>query len=494
MTKSLTAMRNARPAIPPESCRSDLEHSFPWWLLAMGAVLALCSCATTGSRETAGNAVAVPDAWSTQGSRAGGALDTAALGAWWERFNDPVLNELIVGALRASPDVRTALAKIAEFRALRGVQAAGFFPTVAAGVSGGGTRTRNRETAVTAKSESYSASLDASWQVDLFGRQRQAFNAASADLAQTQENYYGSQVSLAAEVASAYVALRSAEAQLAVVQHSLGTRSETVQLTQWREQAGTGDALATQQSLGTLEQARSSIPALELTITQTRNQLALLSGRPPGGLDALLVAPRAVPTVQTEIAVGIPAETLRQRPDVRAVERGVEAAFARTQAARRQRLPALNLSGSIGVEALKAGRLFSPAATVASVLGSLTAPLFDAGRIGSQITVQSERERQALIAYETVVLAAFSEVENALVAVQRNAERLEILNRATAAAREAATLSGLQYEAGQVDLLVSLDAQRTLLDLEQQAVTTAAGRASAYVQLYQALGGGWAPL
>jgi outer membrane protein TolC len=192
--------------------------------------------------------------------------------------------------------------------------------------------------------------------------------------------------------------------------------------------------------------------------------------------------------------MGIPAEMLRQRPDVRAAERGLEAAFARTEAARRQRLPALTLSGSIGVEALKAGRLFDPASTVASLLGGLTAPIFDAGRIRQTITIQSELEKQSLNTYESTVLTALSEVENALVAVQRNTERLDILTRATAAAREAASLSALQYEAGQVDLLVSLDAQRTLLDLEQQTVTTAAGRVNAYVQLYKALGGGWSPL
>jgi len=324
--------------------------------------------------------------------------------------------------------------------------------------------------------------------------QKLTLNAASADLARTEENYYGAQVSLAAEVATAYVNLRSAEVQLAVVQHSLGTRVETVELTQWREQAGTGNALDTQQAISTLEQARASIPALQLTIVQTRNQLALLSGCPPGALDSLLAAPRPVPAVPAELAIGIPAETLRQRPDVRAAERGVEAAFARTKAAQRQRLPALNLSGSVGVEALKAGKLFSPESTVASVLGGLTAPIFDAGRIRATITIQSEQGKQALNAYQSTVLTALSEVENTLSAVQRNAERLGILNRAAAAAREAATLAGLQYQAGQIDLLVSLVAQRTLLDLEQQEVTTAADRIIAYIQLYKAFGGGWTPL
>ncbi len=465
-----------------------------WRFLIVAASLALCSCATTGSRAKFEQAVAVPPAWLHDGTAPHGTLDTVALTKWWESFTDPILNELIAGALRSSPDVRTALSKIAEYRARRGVEQAALFPSLSAGASGGGTRTTNRDTNQTTKSESYRASLDASWQVDLFGVQQQTLAAATADLAQTEENYYGAQVSLAAEVASAYVALRSAEAQLAVVQDSLGTRRETVQLTQWREQAGTGNALDTQQSVTTLEQARASIPSLQLTIAQTRNQIALLSGRTPGALDSLLATPRNVPPVSTEIAVGIPAETLRQRPDVRAAERGVEAAFARTTAARRQRLPSFSLTGSLGVEALKAGRLFSPAATVASLLGSLTAPIFDAGRIGQNITIQTEREQQALIAYESTVLTALAEVENALVAIQRHAERLIILAQATAAAREATTLSGLQYQAGQVDLLASLDAQRTLLSLQQQSVTTAADWTNAYIQLYKALGGGWAHL
>ena len=457
------------------------------------ALLVLSSCASPESRLPPADAVAVPAAWS-QTPATPGPLDTAALPAWWNRFNDLVLDELITTALRSSPDVRTALSRITEYRARRDLERAGLFPSLDANVSGGRTRTTNRDTHLTATNESYSASLDANWQVDLFGRQRQAVTAASADLARTEENYYGAQVTLAADVASAYVTLRSAEAQLAVVQRSLGTRSETVQLTQWRERAGLGNTLETQQSLTTLELARASIPALQLTITQTRHQLALLAGRPPGALDALLAPPREIPAVPPDLAIGIPAEVLRQRPDVRAAERGLAAAFARTRSARRQRLPALTLSGSIGVEALTAGRLFNPASTVVNLLGGLTAPLFDAGRIRQTITIQRELERQSLNTYSSTVLTALGEVENALAAVQRNTERLDILTRDTAAAREAADLSALQYEAGQVDLLTSLDAQRTLLDLEQQAVTTTANRATAYVQLYQALGGGWTPL
>ncbi len=313
--------------------------------------------------------------------------------------------------------MRTALSRIAEYRARRGVEKSALFPQLTANTSGSGARSSNRTTHVTITSESYRASLDASWQVDLFVRQSQTLKAAGEDLAQNEENFYGAQVSLAAEVASAYVTLRSAEAELVVVRNSLGTRSETVQLTRWREQSGTGSGLDTQQSISVSEQAHAAIPELQLVIAQTRNQLTLLSGRTPGALNSLLAKPRNVPMAPMKTAVGIPAEALRQRPDVRAAEHQVEAAFARKIAAKRERLPSLSLSGTLGVEALKAGRIFSPDTTAASLLGSLTAPLIDAGRIRNNIAIQGELEKQSVIAYEAVVLAALSEVENALVAI-----------------------------------------------------------------------------
>ena len=460
--------------------------------LLVTTMVALSSCVGTSIREKIAGAVAVPAKWQHRPVSAK-PMDTAALTTWWKRFHDPVLNEVIEQALSANSDVRTALSRIAEYRARRGVETAGLFPSVDLGVSGQGSRSRDRSTKQTTTSESYQASLSPSWEVDLFGKQMLTVKSASADLAQVNENYYGAQVSLSAEVATAYMALRSAEAELAVVEHSLGTRRETVQLTQWSEEAGTGTALDTQQSISTLEQARATIPTLQLSVAQARNQLTLLSGRTPGALDSVLSKPCDVTTMPTGLSIGIPAETLRQRPDVRAAERGVEAAFARTKAAQRERLPTLTLSGSLGIEALKAGRLFSPQSIAGSVLGSLAAPIFDAGRIRNNITIQSEREKQSLIAYESTVLTALAEVENALVAVRRHGERLDILALAIAAARKAVTLAGMQFKAGEIDLFVSLDDQRTLLSLEQQEVITRADRSTACIQLYKALGGGWSP-
>lgn len=462
--------------------------------LAVFAILALALSACTTAPPTPLVArVIVPAAWQLSAAHVPGPRDPTALAAWWTRFDDPVLTELITSALRSSPDVRTAFSRIAESRARRGGARAPLFPSLSANVSGGASRTRDHTADLTSSHESYSAGLDGSWQVDLFGLQRQALAAASADLAQTAENFYGVQVALAAEVASAYVTLRAAEAQLAVVQRSLGTRHETVQLTQWREQAGTGDGLDTQQALSTLEQARGAIPALQLTVAQMRHQLALLAGRTPGTLDSLLATPRAVPTSPADFAFGLPAETLRQRPDVRAAEQGVIAATARTSAAHRQRWPTFTLTGSLGVTAQHPDRLFSPDSTVASLLGGLTAPIFSAGRISQNIAIQTEQERQALIAYESTVLTALAEVEDALAAAQRQSERATIFVRAVTAAAAAARFSALRYEAGQVDLFVFLDAQRTLLALEQQQIATTADRATASIRLYQTLGGGWSP-
>jgi len=461
--------------------------------LLIAAMLTMSSCTGASTlREKIAEAVGVPHEWQHRASPQK-PMDTLALATWWERFDDPVLDQIVTGALRSNTEVRTALSRITEYRARRGVERAALFPELDLALSGRGSRSKDRGIRLTTTTESYQTALTPSWEVDLFGRQRLRVQAANADLAQVSEDFYAAQVVLAAEVATAYVSLRSAEAQLAVVENSLGTRRETVQLTQWSEQAGTGNALNTQQSISTLEQARAAMPTLKLNIEQARNQLTLLSGRTPGSLDALLVKPRRLPAVPTCLAIGIPAETLRQRPDVRAAEHAVAAAMARTKAAQRERLPTLNLSGSLGIEALKAGRLFSPQSIAGSVLGSFAAPIFNAGRIRDSITIQKERARQALIAYEATVLTALAEVENALIAVQRFNERLDHLAQAIAAARQSVTLSGLQFKAGEIDLLVSLDNQRTLLNLEQQEVITRADRATACIQLYKALGGGWAP-
>ncbi len=464
-------------------------------LLSQGAVLlalatiGLTGCALTPATDRHLSTIAVPTQW--QSSYRTATRDEASLVQWWRQFNDATLNQLIAESRRVSPDIRITISRVAESRARYGSEQAELFPSVNGTISGQGSKARNRQTSQTTRAEVYGSSIDASWEIDLFGRIRQTVAAARADLAESEENLGNAQATLAAEVASAYVAFRSYETQISVLERSIKTRSQTLQLTEWREKAGLASALDTQQSVSTLEQARSALPALYEALEQSRNKLALLCGKVPGELDLLLTTKGSVPRAAVSIAIGIPADTLRQRPDIRAAERSLEAAVARTRAAELRQFPSLSLSGSVGIEALSAGSLFSPQQSAVSLLVNLTAPIFNAGRIRSQIKIQSEQEEQAFIAYESAVLMALSEVENALISGQRNQERITVLDRAVAAARTAATLAEQQYQAGRVDLLVVLEAQRTLFSVEQQQVTTLADLAEAHIQLYKAVGGGW---
>lgn len=456
-------------------------------------LLSLSACATVPSATPSAVLPAVPAQW--QNTTATTTPPAAALATWWQQFNDPVLNQLVQTALQQAPDVRTALAKVEESRARHQVTRAGLFPSLSASVSNSGQRSTNRNTNVTTQSESASASLDASWELDLFGKNRLSAGAAAADLRQTEAALQNAQATLAAEVASSYLSLREAEAQIAYFEKSLTMLEDAYQLTRWRAEAGTSSAIDVQQALSNLEQTRASLPTYRQTALEARNALALLCGQVPGALDqTLAVATGALPTVAASLALGIPADTLRQRPDVRAAGSAWEAAVARTGVAERNRLPSLSLSGSIGVEALRANELLSPEAKVASLVGNLTAPLFNAGSLKQTAQAQAAVATQARIAYESTILTALSEVENALSAITQRAERQASLAKAAVAATDYATLARQRYDAGDVDFTTVLDAQRTQIDVESSLVSSQAAVLSAHVQLYKALGGGWTQL
>jgi NodT family efflux transporter outer membrane factor (OMF) lipoprotein len=457
---------------------------------ALAAAFALAGCAAPDRSPTPDQVAAIPSRWHTGPT---GARDPAALVQWWRQFNDPVLDRLIDEALRSNTDVRTACSRIDQFRATRGTVKAALAPSLSAAASGQQGAVHLRHSPVTERTDSYGAEGEASWQTDLFGVQRQNLAAASGDLAQAQDLYRAAEITIEGEVATAYVTLRGAEGQLAVVRSSVATEERTLDLTRWQQRTGAATELDADQAESVLEQERSEIPGLERTISQARNQIALLLGRPPGSEDALLSSAMAAPSAPDGIGAGIPAETLAQRPDVLAARDAVEAAEARVRSARRQRLPTLSLTGTIGPESFAASRLLSPQAIAESAVESLAAPIFDAGLIAQTIAVQDSVEKQALIAYEAAVLTALSDVDNALTAVRRLHEELAILEKAAAAAERAAALSQQEYQAGQVDLLVVLDAQRTYLAIEQTRVGAQADGANAAIQLCQALGGGWSP-
>ena len=413
------------------------------------------------------------------------------LSRWWGRFEDPTLNRLIAGALANSPDMVSAAARIKQSRAQRNAEAASLFPSLGGSASANNSASKG-DGADRNTDSSYAAGLNASWEVDLFGKRRSSVEAASAQLGATEENFHSVQAALASEIAIAYTNLRVDQASLEVLRRTIKTREETNQLASWRTQSGEADSLDSSQALTSLEQARAAVPALLQAIGQNHNLLALLAGKTPGSLDGLLASGKqAIPNPARSLAVGIPADTLRQRPDVRVAGYQLLAAAASTRAAAAERYPSLNLSGSLGLTSLRTGKLFNPEIAAAGFAAGITSPIFDAGRIRSNIEAQSAAEVQAYQTYRATVLTALSEVEDSLIACRRTGERLAILEKATVSAREAALLAQQRYEAGITDILTVLDSQRTLLGLEDSLFNVRASRTIAYIQLYKALGGGW---
>lgn len=451
--------------------------------------LLLGSCAQNPG--TGRQAAAIPAVWKNAGNFPA-ATPSEDLHRWWSRFDDPVLNRLIAAALQDSPDIRAATARIRESRARRDAEFSGLFPVLDGGLSSN-SRSTDSDPDGRTSATSYSASLDASWQVDLFGRRRSAVQAAAANLGAEEENLNSVHAALAAEIASGYTSLRANEARLVVLKQNVTTREQTAQLATWRQQAGEADSLESTQAQSSLESARAGIPSLEQAIAQGRNQIALLSGREPGALDRMLARGNGIPHPRGSLAIGIPTDTLRQRPDVRVAGYQVLAASAKTREAEAARYPSLNLTGSLGIDMDDAARFLNPESSAANLAVNLLSPIFDAGRIRANIEAADAAEEQAIDAYRSAVLTALAETENALIACRRSTERLASLEKATRLARDADQLARQRYEAGEIDFLEVLDSQRTLLNLEDNLITTRTDRTTAYIRLYQALGGGWSP-
>lgn len=410
---------------------------------------------------------------------------------WWTHFNDPTLCQLITTGIQNSPTLEQARARVQEARARQTSETAGLFPQLTAGLSGS-SRRNDSNFGSTSSQELYAANLNASWDTDLFGKRHSSIEAAAANFGVAEENVHSAQVTLASEIAANYVALRAAEARLSVLQRNVSTRENTNQLAAWRRQAGTTDALDASQAASSMETARAGIPALQQTIEQTRNRLCTLCGQNPGSLQPTLSANTAkIPKPPSAMAVKVPVDALRQRPDVRVAGYQVMAATAATRSADAARYPSLTLSGSLGLNAKTPSGVLSADTMVSNVAANLAAPIFNAGRLKADLDAARAVRDQSLANYRSTVLTALGEAENAMVACNRSGQRCQALARAADQAREADRLAQLRYKAGEIDLATTLDTQRSLLTLEESLLNARADQTTAYIRLYQAMGGGW---
>ena len=349
----------------------------------LGLALLLQGCAHRAPVTSEAPGAALPVAWNAPLPAGVAVLPQADdLARWWERFGDPQLSALVAQALQAHPSALSAQAALRQARAQARVQAAGMLPDVS--LSGSAQRSRSGGQT----GNSFQVGLDAGWEPDLFGRLDAGVQASQADARAAQASLEQVHVSLSAEVALQYISLRSLQQRLAIAQRNLETLQQTLQITDWRVQAGLATSLVAEQARAAAEQTAAQVPQLQASLAQARHALAVLTGQAPAALDAALAAPQAVPQPSLALALDIPADTLRQRPDVRVAQERVQAALARVSQADAARYPSLRLSGSLGLRALTLGALGDSASLVHSLLGSVAVPLFDGGATQAQVQVQ----------------------------------------------------------------------------------------------------------
>lgn len=447
---------------PPQPVTPDEWHSLP---------------------ETAGSQPAPPGA------------DQSALADWWKTLNDPVLNQLVDQALARNQTAKQAYARVVEARARRGIAGADFWPTL--GASAGANRT-NSESRVSdpdvglsgGSDEIYDAGLDSGWELDLFGGKRRAFEAASAQLGASEADLRDVLVTLLGDVALSYVDVRTAQARLTFAEKNLETQRSTLDITQWRAAAGLATVLDVEQAQSSYQQTRAAIPSLQSALVQSMNRLSVLTGDPPGSLEAVLAERKPIPVASLEIAAGVPVDVLRRRPDIRSAERRLAAQTAEVGVATAALYPSLSLSGSITLQALSASDVLDGFRTDRVGL-SLAMPLFRGGALRQNVKAQNALVDQALASYETTVLNAYEEVENAITASSNENARHEALQLGVESARRASDLALTQYNSGLVDFQTVLNADRQLLALEDSLAVSDGEMTANLVRLYKALGGGW---
>jgi NodT family efflux transporter outer membrane factor (OMF) lipoprotein len=293
-----------------------------------------------------------------------------------------------------------------------------------------------------------------------------------------------------AEVAVNYIEVRNYQQRLDITRANIRTQKKTYELNKSRYEAGLIDELAVQQSLRNLETSRSQIPRLKSGLRAAKNRLAVLLGREPGSIDKLLAADKAIPQVPPRVAVGIPAEAMRRRPDIRRAERQLAAQTARIGVVTAELYPKFRLLGTIGLEALESN-FFDADSQLWGIGPGVSWNIFQGGALRLNIDLETERQKEALLSYKSTVLQARQEVENTLTAYAKEQIREEALQKAVAAARRTEFLARDRYKAGLTDFYNVLDAQRSLLELEDQLTLSRAEVASNLARLYKALGGGW---
>ena len=414
---------------------------------------------------------------------------------WWHRFDDSELNHLVDQALANNKDLKIAAARVDEAMALARVAHIALFPTVTSDAS----YTRTHESrveriplpGVTGNTQVLDFGLQETWEIDLWGRVRNSYKAAKADLEANNEQRNDTMVSLISDVGRLYLELRGLQNELAVALQNVQNQKETVELTENLLKGGRGTELDTSRALAQLKTTEATVPPLQSAISKDAHAIAVLLGEQPQVLEKELLRAKPIPSLPTLVRIGKPESLLRRRPDVRVAERSLEAASLRINVATADLFPKVTFNGTVDLQAKNFSGLSGPGSGASSFGPGISWPALDIWRVKALVDVAKAREREQLATYEKTVLTALQETEDALTDYGYQRARRGFLSEAAEASEKAARLARERFKQGAADFLTVLDAERTMLQAQSDLAVSETGTATAIVAVYKALGGGW---
>lgn len=427
------------------------------------------------------------------------ATQTATDSSWWKSFADPTLDRLVEVAQAENLSLRVAGLRIVEARARLAVVSGKQFPQlqVAYGSAAAQGITQYQATGLNLDRNflDFQLGFDAVWELDFWGKYRRGVQAEAASLLATVADYYSAVVSLTAEVARTYATIRTYEVLVEQARSNVSLQEDGLNIAESRFRNGATSELDVTQATTLLESTRATIPELEVGAQQARNALCTLLGKSVGSFDELLTGPKEIPRAPLRVAVSVPAEMLRRRPDIRRAELQAAAQCARIGVAKAELYPSLTLIGTIGLQANSSSsgsmNLFSGDSLVYSVGPRIAWPFFNYGRLKNNVRVEDARLEQLLVGYRSTVLQAAQEVEDSLVGFLNAQRTQEFAQNSVIAAQRSQELAMIQYREGAVDYQRVLDAQRSLLEEQNTLARARSSVATNLIALYKALGGGW---
>lgn len=419
----------------------------------------------------------------------------AELAEWWQLFEDPVLDALVPVALAQNNTLELAGLSVLEARALLGIATGLRYPQVQA-AAGGATYTSPPENSLLRDGWQYSLGASLAWELDFWGRFRRGIESADAAFLASNAGYQQAQVLLSSAVVDLYLVVRITEAQLDIARENVAIQQRSFEITRVLFENGADSELDVQQARTQLLGTQAVIPGLEIALTQARNALSTLLGKPPGAVDGMLAGGAGIPPLPADLGVGVPADLLRQRPDVRQAELLAAAQSAQVGLATADLYPSFSLTGAIGVSAGRPGDsdigdLFDTDAISTSTGGTFVWPFLNYGRIRNNIRVQDARLQQALVGYRETALQAARETEDAMAAFVGARAQTAMLAETVVSAERSNQLSTLRYQEGFSDYQRVLNAQQSLFTQQQRYIGTRGETVRSLVALYKALGGGW---